>query len=287
MKFLTLGLLIAVALVPAPSWSAASDFEGGFDGWFLVDVNGSYALGELEWVPNGGNPGGFVQFTDEGNDGGFISAPSEYLGVWTGYDGELTFGFDHRILSEGSVSNRLPYEVRIEGPGGEAQFLGPVPPPPSGWIHVDVPVIGSEWTVLEGEWRAILGDVTSFRIRIEQTQGHVDISGIDNVVFPTSSDVGLEGIETQSFRVTDLYPNPVGLLTRVEFANSPKQSVALRIYDLRGRVVFSNNMNASTGNGEFLFDGTDMTGTRLAAGSYFMRLTSGASETTRKFVVVK
>jgi len=266
-----------------------STFDTDLEGWTLVDKYGGSAEGSIVWCANGGNPGGYVEFTDEGNDGGFISAPSIYLGDWSPFDGNVTLSYEHEIISEEIVNSRLPYEVRIQGPGGQAQFLGETSPPPSGWQLVEVPIESSAWTILSGDWLGVLADVTSFRIRIEQTNGHVDVSGIDNVDFPISASGAIDiGVNESRFVISGSCPNPFSSETRIIFENSPSRGLTVEVFDLRGRLVAGRmDDGASEGPGSIYLDGCDNRGVNLPAGQYFVRLTSGAASTVCKVVIVR
>ena len=266
-----------------------STFDTDLEGWTLVDKYGNTAEGEIEWVDVGGNPGGFVAFTDEGNDGGFISAPSIYLGDWTSFDNLATISYEHTIISEEIVNRRLPYEIRIQGPGGEAQFLGEVSPPPSGWHRVEVILESSEWTMISGDWSGLLANVTSFRIRIEQTDGHVDVSGIDNVDFAVSvSDAG-DIVDSQSiFLINSSYPNPFSSETRIMYENKPGQDLTIEVYDIKGRLVARHKEDGTPeGPGSTIILGLDNRGAKLAPGHYFVRLTSGGVSTACKMVLIR
>jgi len=267
-----------------------SNFDSDLDGWVLVDANGATAQGQLEWYATGGNPDGYANFIDEGSDGGFISAPSIYLGDWTQYSGVLTISYEHRIISEGTVEQRVPYEIRIQGPGGEAQFLGDIPLPPSGWYQVEAPLESSVWTILSGDWLGILADITAFRIRIEQTDGHVDVSGIDNISFPSETGISENDLPDNgsAFLVNGSFPNPFDSEAQIYFENNPNLGMTVEVFDLRGRLVSShNNDYAPEGAGVIALYGNNARGAKLSAGQYFVRLTSGSVSTVCKVVVMR
>jgi hypothetical protein len=284
MKPAILIIVSAILAIASHALAITNGFDSDLEGWFLVDVNGNTAQGSLDWNAEGGNPGGCAEFTDEGNDGGFIGAPTIYLGDWSAYNGVVTFTYDHTIFSEGSVTERLPYEVRISGPGGEAQFLGATPSGPSGWHDVEVVVSEYAWNVLQGSWASILEDVTSFRIRIEQTSGHVDISGIDNIEFPVPTAVHGDVLVT-GFGMS-MYPNPCQ--TSIEFTmDSADGNITLEVYDLRGRRQFSRRYN-SVGSGPVRL-GTELRddrGARIPTGQYIARIKSGTAMSYGRFTVL-
>ena len=282
---LALGL---VSLIPLSTWALGSAFVSDLEGWTLVDKDGSFAEGELVWRDVGGNPDGFVEFTDEGSDGGFISAPAEYLGNWTNYDGVLIISYDHIIISEGSVTERLPYEIRISGPGGEAQFLGDTPAPPSGWCPVVTPLDSDKWTILDGDWLSVLANVSSFRIRIEVTSGFFDVSGIDNIELSAYTAAVGPWTGANQFNITQIRPNPFSGETKLAFVNNLSRDLVLDVFDLRGRRIVSQRPGTGAeGSGAISFNGKDDRGIKLAAGQYVVRLTNGRTSAFGEFTVVR
>jgi hypothetical protein len=73
------------------------------------------------------------------------------------------------------------------GPGGTATFIGStVPTVAAGWYTTSVPMSAANWTVADGTWAAVLGNVTEFKLQIEAvfTTGAFpgEVTGIDNVM---------------------------------------------------------------------------------------------------------
>jgi hypothetical protein len=160
---------------------ASSTFDTGLDGW-------TSDAPQITWEASGGNPDGYVRFSDEGAGGTHVLAPQKFLGDWSSLDGMESISFDHRLFDVGSGTvGFLPYDVGISGPGGEATWEGPTPSGPTDWLSVIVPLTQDEWSITSGAWEALLSNVTEFRIRIEvvnNAAGHPsgEIDGIDNVV---------------------------------------------------------------------------------------------------------
>ena len=150
-KFALLAMF-SVVLVPATSRALSSDFEYGLDGWSLVDVNGNSAEGDLL----SGNqprksPMGTFSSPTKALMADLYRRASEYLGDWTEFDGELTIHYDHRIVSEGLVPIRLRYEIRIEGPGGEASAFGiNYPRPRLVAVHDEARLVGGDMLCISG-----------------------------------------------------------------------------------------------------------------------------------------
>ncbi|MFZ1948286.1 MAG: rhodanese-like domain-containing protein [bacterium] len=86
-------------------------------------------------------------------------------------------------------------------------------------------------------------------------------------------------------------PNPFGSAAEIVFAipagRGPAQ-VTLAIYDSRGRLL-SKLVDGRRGPGTHrsAWDGTDSSGRPVAAGTYFLRLTSDRESRTRKLIVAR
>jgi rhodanese-related sulfurtransferase len=86
-------------------------------------------------------------------------------------------------------------------------------------------------------------------------------------------------------------PNPFGSATQIGFAVPTTQSpsrVTLALYDCRGRLLARiADQLMSPGGHRAAWDGTDSSGRPVAAGTYFLRLTSGGASQTRKLIVAR
>jgi hypothetical protein len=171
---------------------ASSTFDTDLDGWT------SNTPSQVVWESTGGNPGGFAQFTDATPDTSLIFAPGQFLGNYISQN-VTGISFDFNVIAESNVLNVYPYEIDLSGPGGSASWFGATPSAtnfPTGWVNVsaaitDTPSAPNGWTVTNGTWQGLLGNVTSLDIPIElvnndQVQGWVDEEGIDNVVLAAS-----------------------------------------------------------------------------------------------------
>lgn len=186
-----LAALGAVALLcgPGPARSAtcrpkavtASTFNTGLQSWT------SNTPTQIAWQATGGNPGGFVQFTDMSSATTYIDAPAAYHGSWSALDGAGYLTYQHDIISETGVTGYSPYQVNLSGPGGAATFYGATPSAAStGWQTIVAPLVSADWTVTSGTWSALLANVTDLQIVIDLVSnatipGDTDIEGIDNV----------------------------------------------------------------------------------------------------------
>jgi hypothetical protein len=165
---------------------ASSTFDTGLGGWT------SNTPSQIAWQSTGGNPGGYVRFTDASGDGTVVWAPSSFLGNYASL-GVSSISFDANIIAETKVQSVGQYEIDLSGPGGSATFLGNQPPAtyPTGWITVTAAISGtappSGWDVTSGTWVGLLANVTQVQIPIElvvnsgSTGTYTDVEGIDNV----------------------------------------------------------------------------------------------------------
>lgn len=160
-------------LVTSVEGVVTSTFDTDADGWsFGVDHS---------WRSTGGNPGGYIHYIDA-YASGWVTAPSKFLGDWEDM-GATNLSYDIIIFSTGSVYRVGNYQVRIDGPGGNAVWVGPPPNPAAGWLTLNVPINESDWIVETGTWNALLTDVTQLRIATAFYNNYMpqEINGMDNV----------------------------------------------------------------------------------------------------------
>ena len=185
MKKLCVTLIAGMVLIGMNSISHAAiitDFDSGVEGWT------SNYPSEISWSSTGGNPNGYIRFSDVSGGAAYIYAPSQYLGDWSSIDGTGYISFDHTILNIGVNPTYYPYQIVISGPGGEAEWVGATPSQTTPWQTINAPIVETEWTVSSGSWSELLLDVSNFAIRIELISNAeptgpegLDIAGIDNV----------------------------------------------------------------------------------------------------------
>lgn len=170
---LFLPVIFCGLLVTSAEGVVTSTFDTDADGWvFGVDHS---------WRSTGGNPGGYIHYIDA-YASGWVSAPSKFLGDWTSM-GATSLTYDIKIFSTGSIYLIGNYQVRIDGPGGNAVWVGPPPNPSAGWLTLNVPITESDWVTESGSWNAMLADVTQLRIATAFYNNYMpqEINGMDNV----------------------------------------------------------------------------------------------------------
>ena len=97
--------------------------------------------------------------------------------------------------------------------------------------------------------------------------------------------VGIESLNqiTESFSLSQNFPNPFSTTTRINYTIIEYSSVTLKLYDFLGREVATLvNEEKSPGNYEVVFEGS-----YLPDGIYFYRLQAGSSSETRKMTISK
>ena len=89
-------------------------------------------------------------------------------------------------------------------------------------------------------------------------------------------------------RLEQPYPNPFNPGTRLTLVMDQPSHVRLVVHDSRGRLVkVLADENRAKGTWHYDWDGTDMQGRRVPAGTYLMRAETKAGVTVRKAVLVK
>jgi hypothetical protein len=174
---------------------ASSTFDTGLDGWT------SNTPSQVTQQPTGGNPGGFMLFTDATDDATAVSAPSAFLGNYIAL-GASSISFDFNVIAETRIDSVSPYSFGLSGPGGSAVWEGATPSTanlPTGWVNLTAAISDAApptgWTVESGTWAGLLANVNVFQITIEivtndQGAPWTDLEGVDNVVLSSASATG-------------------------------------------------------------------------------------------------
>ena len=84
------------------------------------------------------------------------------------------------------------------------------------------------------------------------------------------------------------YPNPFNLETWIPFRLSRPSDVAIKIYDVRGRIVREIKLGPrDAGLHRIRWDGCDERGEEVGSGTYFYSLEAGKFRAIRKMVIIK
>jgi len=94
--------------------------------------------------------------------------------------------------------------------------------------------------------------------------------------------------EAARFDLAPNFPNPFNPRTRIRFTVPDGGKVALRILDLRGRVVITLvDGDVTPGEHQVAWDGCDADGRAVASGTYLARLESDTALATRKLLLAR
>jgi endonuclease I len=98
-----------------------------------------------------------------------------------------------------------------------------------------------------------------------------------------------DGVPARSIRLRQNLPNPFDTRTTIGFDLAQREQVALRIYDVSGRLVrtLADGGVLESGSHRMEWDGRDQGGAQLQAGLYFCRLTAGPVSETRRMVLAR
>ena len=104
--------------------------------------------------------------------------------------------------------------------------------------------------------------------------------------FPTDVEDNMIEI-AENFELWQNFPNPFNNSTRI-FINSTEQNIFVRIRDILGREVYSENLVSSNQqNTEFLWNGGDSAGNIVNSGVYFLTAYCGNSAKTIKMLYLR
>lgn len=196
---------MALAL-PAASevvWSFSSSDQG----WRITDHNcSSNYIGIIQtypvnWVSEGGNPGGYIQALDPASNCYFFDAPSASLGDWTAYTGgTIEFCLKSNIRNW-SADNA----VALIGTNG-VSLIGKVEPIPyPEWTAYALQIVPSKLrknalngpVATDAELEAVLASLSAFRISAEYgAQAHQELVGLDSVRVSPKQVLGIRGSHT-------------------------------------------------------------------------------------------
>ncbi|MCB5223777.1 MAG: chitobiase/beta-hexosaminidase C-terminal domain-containing protein [Candidatus Cloacimonadaceae bacterium] len=83
------------------------------------------------------------------------------------------------------------------------------------------------------------------------------------------------------------HPNPFNPHTTISFHNAKAEPVQIVIYNTKGQIVKTWNLEATTGTHSLSWDGRDDSGNAVSSGVYYYRMQSGKYSSTRKMVLMK
>lgn len=171
-----------------------SDFAGALNGWTLSSGEAGSRV-ELRLEPGPDGVPGFARFVDgRGGAAAHLLMPSAHTGDQSGLGGG-TIAFDLRKVSGGRPIGAAMPLLRIAGANGVVMtYSEDVDLAPGEWTRVVIDVVPGAWQIRgraagAGEIAAILADVASVELRIEQAHGGDEVIDLDRVVFSGSYDL--------------------------------------------------------------------------------------------------
>ncbi len=169
-----------------PSFGQNSSFDADNEGWA---TGGDATSPTATWIAAGGNPDGYIRGTDASTGGTWqFVAPAKFLGVKCDAYGRF-LRYD-QFVSNNANPNSTP-DVTIEGLGGVRLVINNPVLPGTDWTHFDVLLReDAGWRLnnlngavpTEAQFRQVLANVVSLRIRGEYFSFADDFGGLDNVV---------------------------------------------------------------------------------------------------------
>jgi len=116
-------------------------------------------------------------------------------------------------------------------------------------------------------------------------------AGVTNLPVPAAPQVfdksytldvstGIEDLDANSFSAIQNMPNPFSGKTTIAFSTPGVEKVALKIFDMLGKEVYTSTIQSKVGVNEVEFDGSN-----LKEGIYFFSLNNGSKNFTQKMQV--
>ena len=84
-----------------------------------------------------------------------------------------------------------------------------------------------------------------------------------------------------------VYPNPTSSTSNVAFESLSENYIKVRVYNLKGQLVWSDNAKASVGSNIYQFNYVDRFGKKLSNGIYFLTIDDGKKMIKEKITFVK
>jgi len=277
----------------SPGFNAFSeDFESGNAipaGWHSTHT------GSDDWVSAGvgynSATSDMLSFYSIGDGSVFTLIPTETnLSQYNGSSVALEFDVAHAMYGGNGGTNYIDrLKVMVQECGGNWTTLynksGKADPSAANSLSTVAPVTNAFEPSSANEWRhesISLNNYLSSQsliIKFEATSGYGNNLYIDNININTAV-----GISEEAAAVgLSIYPNPFSNSTNVYYNVEGMQDVNVRVYNITGQEVYTNDFGLQTA-GQHNFQ---ISADHLAAGIYVMNLTIGNKTVSHKLSVTK
>lgn len=183
-------LVLTVASLALGQDSVSSNFQSGSDGWQVADLRQPLANPpvvaqhlDVSWSSSGGNPGGYIQRQDPGDNWFWFSAPAQFLGNHSAAYGRI-LAFDLACTGNDGV----PYPgIILIGAGTPLYYE--LTPPPTDFKRYSVGLSEAGWHVgsmtgalaSSAQMKTVLGALGALYINADW-QGGYETTSLDNVI---------------------------------------------------------------------------------------------------------
>ncbi|MEM9918611.1 MAG: T9SS type A sorting domain-containing protein [Bacteroidota bacterium] len=134
-----------------------------------------------------------------------------------------------------------------------------------------------------GDESTIIADGTIKEIEAGGLDGAFDTLYFQNGMVTVMNATGTNDIDNYPLTLHPNFPNPFRKQTRIPFDLRTAEDVSLRIYDVQGRTVFTQNKRFGEGSHYITIDRDNLGHT----GTYWYELTAGEYVLTQKMVLLK